>query len=134
MTSISPIVRPEARIGTIPRFRRIAGVVLMSLGGLALLGSAGAKFAQVPKVVEELGQLGFDGGKLTFIAVLEITSAVLFLVPATRAVGLLLVSAYLGGAIAAHVRHDDPFFGPAMILSLIWVGTWLRHPQVLWKA
>jgi len=116
------------------KLRRVAGIVLIFLGGLVLLGSAAAKFAHVPKVVEELGRLGFEGNKLTIIAVLEVVSAVLFLAPATRSLGLLLVSAYLGGAIATHVQHDDSALGPAVILSLIWAGAWLRYPRTLfWK-
>ena len=107
-------------------FRRITGLVLMSLGGLALLGSATAKFAHVPKVVEELERLGFEGGKLTLVAVFEILSGILFLVPATRSPGLLLVSAYLGGAIATHVQHDGPALAPAVLLLPIWAGFWLR--------
>jgi len=116
------------------QLRRITGIVLIALGGLVLLGSATAKLAHVRKVVEELGRHGFGGGKLTFMAVLEVASGVLFLAPATRPLGLLFVSAYLGGAIATHVQHDDSPLGPALMLALIWVGTWLRHPQALsWK-
>ena len=109
--------------------RRIAGTVLIILPGLVLLGSATAKFAYVPNVVEELGRLGFEGNKLTIVAVLEVVSAALFLIPATRSLGLLLVSAYLGGAIATHVQHNDSPLAPAVILALIWVGTWLRLPR-----
>jgi DoxX-like family len=52
--------------------------------------------------------LGFDGSRLMIIAVLEMASAALFLVPKTRPFGLLLVSAFLGGAIAAHLGHGQP--------------------------
>jgi hypothetical protein len=75
--------------------------------------------------------LGFDGGKLVFIAVLEIISALLFAYQRTRTFGLLMVSAYLGGAIAAHVGHDQTGLQPATVLALIWLGTWLRNPEML---
>ncbi len=113
--------------------RRIAGLVLICLGSIVLIGSAGAKFAHVPKVVNELGAMGFDGGRLTMIAVIEIASALLFLLPVTRSIGLLLVSAYMGGAIATHVQHGQPFIQPAVVLAILWAGTWLRHPQILWS-
>jgi hypothetical protein len=77
--------------------------------------------------------MGFDGNKLIFIAILESLSAVLFLVPLTRSFGLLMVSAFMGGAIATHVGHDQPFIQPAMVLVIFWLGTWLRHPQILWS-
>jgi hypothetical protein len=113
--------------------RRILGNVLIFFGGLVLVGSAAAKFAHVPKVVTELGAMGFDGNKLMLIAILEILSAGLFLVRPLRAAGLLMVSAYLGGAIATHVQHGQLPHQPAFILALLWLGAWLRHPGVLWS-
>ena len=118
---------------SISKRRRMLGAVLIVLGGLVLVGSAVAKFAHVPKVVMELGTMGFAGNRLTLIAVLEIMSAVLFLARSTRAIGLLLVSAYLGGAIATQIQHGQAPSQPGFILSLIWLGAWLRHPEALWS-
>ena len=112
------------------------GSILLTLGGLLLLGSAAAKLAHVPKVVAELGAMGFNGHKLTFIALLEVTSAVLFLVPFTRSVGLLLLSSFMGGVIATHLQHE-PFrsiVGPSAFLALLWLGAVLRHGEVLWRV
>jgi hypothetical protein len=105
--------------------------MLIAVSSLMLIGSAGAKFAHVPKVVTELGAMGFGGNKLTFIAALEVSSALLFLTPYTRPAGLLLVSSFLGGAIATHMQHSQPIIQPSFVLFLIWLGTWLRHPEVL---
>ena len=113
--------------------RRFAGYVLITLGSLVLLGSAGAKLAHVPKVVSEFESMGFDSNKLLFIALLEVASALLFLIPFTRSLGLLLVSSFLGGAIATHLQHDQPIIPPSFVLSLIWLGTWLRHRAMLWS-
>jgi hypothetical protein len=77
--------------------------------------------------------MGFDGGKLTFIAVLEVLSALLFVVPASRAAGLLMVSAYLGGAFASHIQHSQSPLPPAIVLTIVWLGSWLRHPETLWS-
>ena len=118
---------------SIGRKRQIFGKVLVNMGGVMLIGSAAAKFAHVPQVVSQLGAMGFDGGRLTFIAVLEVVSAVLFLVPFTRSLGLLFVSSFLGGAIATHLQHGQPIVQPAFVLSLIWLAAWLRHPQILWS-
>ena len=78
--------------------------------------------------------MGFDGGRLTFVAGLEILSGLLFLVPFTRSFGLLLVSSFLGGAIATHLQHGQPIVQPSFVLFLIWLGTWLRHPRILWSV
>jgi hypothetical protein len=70
---------------------------------------------------------------LTFVVFLEISSAILFLFPRTRSMGLLLVSSYMGGAIATHVEHGLSFIQPGVFLALLWLGAWLRHPQILWS-
>ena len=115
--------------GTKARVR--LGAIFIYLLSLVLVGSAVAKFAHVPKVALQMASMGFDGGKLTLIAVLEIMSAILFLVPRSRSFGLLMVSAYLGGAIATHVGHNDPPFQPAIVLALFWIAVWLKHPEAL---
>jgi hypothetical protein len=111
------------------RFR--IGIILIYVLSLLLAGSALAKFAQVPKVASQMAAVGFEGNKLVLIAGLEIASAILFAIPRTRSFGLLMVSAYLGGAIATHVGHNQPPFQPAVVLALFWIAAWLRHPDVL---
>ena len=114
------------------RWHRTAGNLLIVLAGLALIGSASAKFAQVPQVVAELNGFGFQG-KLMVLATGEALSALLLLVPLTRSLGLLLVSGLLGGAIATHMQHGQSYVGPAVLLLLVWLGAWLSHPEVLWS-
>jgi DoxX-like family len=115
--------------------RAIGGLVLIVLPGLALTGSSIAKFAGIPAVSDSMAALGFSGAKLTFVAVLEIVGAALFLWKRTRSIGILWISAYLGGAICAHVRANEfqKAVSPAMVLALAGIGTWLRHPAMLWS-
>jgi len=85
------------------------------------------------------------------IAAAEMLIALLFLRRSTRPVGLLLVSSYLGGAIAAHVashplnssapivvfNFHHPYLGalPAAVLLLsAWIGAYLRHAEALWTV
>jgi DoxX-like family len=118
----------------ISKHRRILGNVVVFSCGLLLVGSAAAKFAHVPRVVGQLGAMGFDGNRLMLIAVLETITAVLFLMRPARSAGLLLVSAFLGGAIATHIQHGHSPAQPIFFLSLLWLGTWLRHPEILWSV
>ena len=101
--------------------------ILIFLPTIAVLASSFKKFAHVPASVAQMTAVGFSGPKLMIVAVLELASAVVFLVPRTRSFGLLLVSAYLGGAIAAQLGHSLPPEPPAVLLTLIWIGTWLRN-------
>ena len=115
------------------RIQRIIGAILTTLIAVLLLASASSKFAHVPSVVNQLAAAGIAGKSLIFVAVLETLSAALFLIPTTRSLGLLLVSAFLGGAIATHLQHALSIASPSLILGLAWFGAWLRHPQILWS-
>ena len=114
---------------SIGRVRRGAGSILIFLAGLVLIGSAAAKLAQVPVVVSQMDELGFAGNKLVIIAALEILSALLFLAPHTRTIGLLVFSAYMGGAISAHMGHNENVYQPAFLLIIAWLGGWLLYPD-----
>ena len=113
--------------------RKNSGMILIAIGAVMLLGSATAKLAHVPQVVSEMASVGLAGNRLTLVAALEVLSALLFLIPATRSAGLLLVSAFLGGAIATHLQHGQSIAPPSFVLILLWVGSWLRHPEILWS-
>lgn len=115
------------------RARRLSGNVLVTMIGVLLTGSAIVKLVGVPPVVKQLAQLGFFGDRLLFIAFAEIVSAVLFLVPRTRAFGLLLVSSFLGGAIATHMGHGESIAQPAVVLTLAWIATAIRNPEAVWS-
>ena len=111
----------------VSKVRSVVSNILIFLPSIALLGSSLAKFAHVPGVVAQMATLGLTGPRLTIVAVLELASAALFLMPKTRPFGLLFLSAFLGGAIAAQLGHGQPPAPPAVLLALIWIGTWLRN-------
>jgi len=112
--------------------RRIGGNALIVLGGLVLIGSAMAKLAHVPQVIAQLNGFGFEG-RIRLLAALELTTAILFLFPATRSAGLLLVSSFMGGVIATHMQHGESYLMPSVLLGLFWMGAWLRHPEIAWS-
>jgi hypothetical protein len=120
--------------GSINRSRMTTFGVL--LPGIVLAFSAALKLFGPPTIREQMATIGFAGGKLVLIAVLEAVSAALLLWPRTRSIGLLFASSYLGGAICAHVQSNEyvKALSPSMVLGLVWIVTWWRHPQVLWSA
>jgi hypothetical protein len=115
--------------------RQKIGNFLIIFCAIGLIVSSVLKFAHVPKVVAQMASLNFEDGKLVLVATLELVSALLFVIPATRSVGFLIVTSFLGGAIASHVAGNQylQVFPPVIFLSLIWFGAWLRHPEVLWS-
>jgi len=111
---------------------------------LVLVASSMAKFWHPGPILTYLGSMGFEGADVYLIAVIELATAVLLLFPRTRALGLLMASAYLGGAVAAHVaihRYTtaDPFIAfmalhthigslePGTLLAALWFGSWLSQ-------
>lgn len=114
------------------RARRIIGNALIAVGAGALLAASAAKIADVPAMVDPLNADGFTG-YVGLLAVVEIVSAATFAIPVTRALGLLLVSSFLGGAVATHLQHGLNPAPPALLLGACWVGVWLRDPIVLWS-
>ncbi len=114
----------------VSKVRNIVSNILIFLPSIALLASSFTKFAHVPAIVAQMTAVGFSGSRLMVVAVLELASAVVFLVPKTRPFGLLLISAYLGGAIAAQLGHGLPPAPPAVLLALIWTGTWLKKGYI----
>jgi hypothetical protein len=115
--------------------RRLAGNILIYLACLNLVGASLSKFAHVPQVVSEMNSLNMTGWKLTLVASLEFFTAALFAYPPLRSLGLLVISAYLGGAICAHVANDQFFavLPGTLVLGLCWLGVALRHREMLWS-
>lgn len=68
------------------------------------------------------------------IGVIEIAVAILYLIPQTAFIGAVLVTAYLGGAIATHVRIDDNFIAPVIMGVLVWVALGLRDGRIFTTA
>ena len=117
-------------MNTMSRGRRIAGWVLTGLLTASLLVSASGKLFGMAKVVEMMQKWGL-GNHLLLIGVGELVSALLFAIPKTHSLGVLLLSSYMGGAIVTHMQHDEPFILQSVYLVLIWVAGYLRHPELL---
>src|SRR5207237_2567313 len=92
--------------------------------------SASGKLLRAEAVVEAMSGWGL-GDYVVLIGAGELVSAVLFLIPRTHSLGLLLLSAYMGGAIVTHMQHGEAFVAQSVILALVWVAGYLRHPEVL---
>jgi hypothetical protein len=115
--------------------RQRVGDVLIYLAVLVFIASGLTKFARVPLAVTEMGLLGLTGPKYLLVASIEITSGLMLLIRPVRSFGLLFISAHVGGAICAHLIAGQYFamVPSAIVLSLGWLGAFLRHPQVLWS-
>jgi hypothetical protein len=111
--------------------QRIIGWILTILVGLFLLGASGIpKFLDFPGKADMMTKLQIPLDLLTTVGIIEVTVAVLYLIPRTAFLGALLTTAYLGGAVWTHLRVGDPWFLPIIIGVLMWLGLALRRPTI----
>ena len=115
------------------RARVWTGRVLSALAVVGLLFSAFMKFQRPPEVVDFfVNKFGYPAGSLLTIGILEAACAIVYAIPQTAVLGAVLVTGYLGGAVATHVRVADPFISPIVLGVVAWVGLYLREPR-LWS-
>jgi hypothetical protein len=98
-----------------------------------LLMSAVMKFAKPKEVVEGFAKLGWPDRFALGLGILELACTIIYVIPRTAVLGAILVTGYLGGAIATHVRAGDPPAQYATIIVLgvaVWLGLFLRDTRL----
>jgi hypothetical protein len=106
-----------------------AGRIISALAVLFLLFDGIIKVVQAAPAMEATTQLGYAENLEFGIGVLELACIVLYVIPQTSVLGAILLTGYLGGAIATHVRAGSDLFSvvfPAIIGLLLWGGLYLR--------
>jgi len=107
------------------------GRILTALPVLMMVFSTTGKIARPPAVLEGMGKFGWPESTLLILAVLELGSVLVYLVPRTAVLGAILMTGYLGGAVATHVRIGDPGWPTALVLGIfVWAGLYLRDERL----
>ncbi len=111
------------------------GRVLTGVFALFMLGaSIYPKFFLPDVVAANMTPSGWTPDKTLLLGVIELTCLVLYLIPRTAVFGAVLMTAYLGGALATNLRVDNPLFSHTLFsvyLGLaMWGGLWLRDARV----
>jgi hypothetical protein len=118
--------------------QRITGWVLTGLVGLFMIGVSGVpKFFDFPGKNEMMEKMGIPLSLLPAVAVVEVAVAVIYLIPRTSFLGVILLTGYLGGATFTHLRVGDPWYFPIIVGGLAWVGLAMRQPLIFslaWDA
>ena len=111
-----------------------AGRILSGLAVLFLLFDAVIKILKMPFAVDATVQLGYPGSLVLTIGVIELICTVLYVIPSTSILGVVLLTGYLGGAVATHLRYGDPLLShvlfPTYIGALLWGGLLLREARL----
>lgn len=109
------------------------GRVMSYLPGTFLLVDAVAKFFKPKEVVEGTVALGFAESSIIPMGAALLVSTILYLIPRTSVLGAILLTGYLGGAVATHVRAGHPIgniLAPAIFGAILWGGLWLRDARL----
>lgn len=114
--------------------RAWAGLVLSGMVVLFLAFDGVTKLMQVAPVVDACDKLGLPRNTIVGIGVLLLVCTAVYVYPSTSVVGAILLTAYLGGAVAIHVRGQSgvgPIAFSTLFGVLVWVGLILREPRIL---
>ena len=109
------------------------GRIVSGLPALFLLVDALMKFVKPAAVIEATVQLGYPESAILPLGLVLLLSTILYLIPRTSILGAILLTGYLGGAVATHVRVGGPVFSivfPVIFGILIWGGLYLRDPRL----
>lgn len=126
---------PATSEGTPSKSQRIAGWIMSGFIILFLLFDAVIKFVAPPEVTETtVNQLGYQPYHIGVMGITGLIGVLLYAFPRTAVLGAILLMGQLGGAIASHVRVDNPLFShtlfPVYMGILMWGGLYLRMPAL----
>lgn len=108
-----------------------AGRIVSALPVLLLLFSAVMKLMKPAPVVQGFALFGYPKSLILGIALVELACTVVYVIPRTSILGAILLTGYLGGATATHVRIGDPnFVIPVVLGVLVWGGLYLRDDRL----
>ena len=104
--------------------------IASGLVGAIFLMSGTMKFNLPADALTQMASQGLTPAMAKNLAIIEILSAILFLIPRTSVLGTLLLTAYMGGAIATHFTHGQPLMAPCVILAVVWIVSVWRNTEL----
>ncbi|WP_232716965.1 DoxX family protein [Gordonia metallireducens] len=116
-------------------WRRIVGIVISVLVGAFLAFDVVGKLTRPQAVIDGTEKLGFDSDQAIVMGVVLLVCLVVYAIPRTAVLGALGITAYLGGAVTANMRIEEPLFSTVLFAVylgvLMWIGLVLRRPELL---
>ena len=113
---------------------RWAGRIMTPLPVLFLLFDSVIKLIRIDPVVQSFTELGYPVDLAVGIGIVELVCLLVYLIPRTSLLGAILLTGYLGGAVATHVRVGSPWFThvlfPIYVAALLWGGIYLREDRL----
>lgn len=114
--------------------RPLVGYVIAALVALFLAFDTGLKGLVLTPAVQGTTQLGYPAYSVRWIGIIELACVVLYLIPRTAVLGALLLTGYLGGAVASQLRIGAPLLShilfPIYVAALLWGAVYLRETRL----
>jgi len=107
-----------------------AGWVLSALPSALLIFSGAMKLTQSEQVTEGFTHLGYDPKIALGLGIVELACTIIYLIPQTAVLGAILLTGYLGGATATHLRIGEPYIMTVIVGMVLWGGLYLRDPRI----
>ena len=126
-------MQPDTQTAPVSKKLLWAGRILSAIPVLFLLFDSVGKLIKPASVVEATVRLGYPESIIPGLGILLLVCTVVYVFPHTSVLGAILLTGYLGGASATHVRIGDPLFPilfPSIVGALIWGGLFLRDERL----
>jgi hypothetical protein len=128
------LTAPQSRVATRPKWVQRTGWAVSGLMIAFLLFDSMSKLALERHVVAATATLGYPLDVIRPLGLICLVSTILYAIPRTSILGAILLTGYLGGAIASKVRIEDPMFSSVLFGLyfglLVWGGLYLRNGQL----
>lgn len=111
-----------------------AGRIITGIALAFMTFDVGVKLLQAKEALEGTVQLGFSPSMVLPLGIIQAVCLLLYVIPRTAPLGAALLTGYLGGAVAIHVRLGNPMFthilSPVYVAIFLWGGLYLRDARV----
>jgi len=123
----TPSPAPANPKGLVWTGRVLSTLVVLQLGVMSIV----LLIAKRSMIVDGFKQQGYPAGAAIPVCIVEIVCALLYAIPQTAVLGAILLTGYLGGAVATHVRAGEPNWFIAVIVGVVvWLGLFLRDARL----
>jgi len=109
---------------------RRAGIIISALVSILFLMGPAFIFLNPAAAAKGTEHMGYPPSANLLIPILEIICAVLYMIPQTSVLGAVLLTGYLGGATASHIRIGEAPIPPLVVAAFVWLGIYLREPRL----
>ena len=134
MTNAAVLLATETRTVSVSNKKLWLGRILSALSILFLLFDSAVKLMKLPPAVQGTVELGYPPSVIVGLGMLLLACVVAYAIPRTSVLGAILLTGYLGGAIASQLRVGNPLFShilfPIYVALLIWGGLYLRDHRL----